>query len=257
VPTGEALSLYREVERSFVGLDRIAQAAKDLRDRRAGTLRIAALPALANGFLPRLIGRFLAKRPKLDLALHGLPSPIVLEWTAMGLCDIGVAELPVEHPSVVTTLLPEVTAVAAVPAGHPLVRRRRLVPSDFEGQPFVSLGQSSLLRFRIDAIFADHGITRQMRVETPLAIVAGTPVTAADLDPARVVLMPFEPAIRVEQAVLRSSLQSPSGVAMEFVSELTRAIGEVAAGSGRAAAAGGRSRSAGRRTAAIVKDPAS
>src|SRR5262245_10941276 len=43
MPTSEALSLYAEVERSFVGLDRIQQAADELRTRRAGVLRIAAL----------------------------------------------------------------------------------------------------------------------------------------------------------------------------------------------------------------------
>ena len=59
VPTSEALSLYAEVERAFVGLDRISQMATELRTRRAGFLRIAALPALANGFLPRFAGQFL------------------------------------------------------------------------------------------------------------------------------------------------------------------------------------------------------
>ena len=38
VPTNEAVSLYREVERSYVGMERIAQAAKELRTRRAGVL---------------------------------------------------------------------------------------------------------------------------------------------------------------------------------------------------------------------------
>src|SRR5438270_2131331 len=67
VPTSEAVSLYAEVERSFVGMERIAQAARDLRARRAGRLRIAAMPALCNGFLPRFTGGFLAAHPQLDL----------------------------------------------------------------------------------------------------------------------------------------------------------------------------------------------
>jgi DNA-binding transcriptional LysR family regulator len=43
VPTHDARALYAEVERSFVGLDRIAQAARELATRHAGTLKIAAL----------------------------------------------------------------------------------------------------------------------------------------------------------------------------------------------------------------------
>ena len=53
VPTNEALSLYREVERQFVGLERIENAARNLREGRAGSLRVAALPAFNVGFLPQ------------------------------------------------------------------------------------------------------------------------------------------------------------------------------------------------------------
>lgn len=58
VPTAAATALYTEVERSFVGLERITAAAEEIRGRRTGSLRIAALPALSNGYLPRLAGHF-------------------------------------------------------------------------------------------------------------------------------------------------------------------------------------------------------
>ncbi len=41
-PTPDAVALFREVERSFHGLDRISRAAAELRGRREGALRIAA-----------------------------------------------------------------------------------------------------------------------------------------------------------------------------------------------------------------------
>src|SRR2546429_4375845 len=59
VPTAAATALYIEIERSFVGLERITPAAQEIRSRRTGTLRIAALPALSNGYLPRFGGRVL------------------------------------------------------------------------------------------------------------------------------------------------------------------------------------------------------
>jgi len=80
VPMAAATALYMEVERSFVGLERITAAAEEIRSRRTGTLRIAALPALSNGYLPRLSGRFLMERPNLNLAFFGVISPIVVDW---------------------------------------------------------------------------------------------------------------------------------------------------------------------------------
>ena len=52
VPVAAATALCMEVDGSFVGLERITAAAEEIRSRRTGTLRIAALPALSNGYLP-------------------------------------------------------------------------------------------------------------------------------------------------------------------------------------------------------------
>src|SRR6202035_828438 len=79
VPTAAATALYMEVERSFVGLERIAAAAEEIRSRRTGTLRIAALPALSHGYLPPLAGGFLKERPHLNLSFFGVISPLVID----------------------------------------------------------------------------------------------------------------------------------------------------------------------------------
>ena len=172
VPTSEALSLYAEVERAFVGLERIAQMATELRTRRAGFLRIAALPALANGFLPRFVGQFLQDRPKLDIVLSGLVSHAVVASVAQGQCDLGFAEASMEHAAVERELMPPAPFVAVLPERHRLARKKKLRPRDFEGENFISLGPSTLSRFRIDRMFAEHGITRILRIETPLSEIA-------------------------------------------------------------------------------------
>src|SRR4051794_24491497 len=172
VPTSEALSLYAEVERAFVGLERISQMATELRTRRAGFLRIAALPALANGFLPHFAGRFLTERPKLDLVLSGLVSHAVLAAVAQGQSDLGFAEASMEHAAVQTERMPSGPYMAVLPQTHRLARKTRLRPADFEGESFISLGHSTASRFRIDRLFAEHGVRRVMRIETPLSEIA-------------------------------------------------------------------------------------
>ena len=56
--TPDAVALYREVQRSFSGLDRIADAARNLRQRRTGILTVAASGAPAFHCLPEIIHRF-------------------------------------------------------------------------------------------------------------------------------------------------------------------------------------------------------
>ncbi|MFP3520738.1 LysR family transcriptional regulator, partial [Pseudomonas sp. SIMBA_077] len=54
-PTAEARVLSEEVERAFVGMDRIAQAARQIRAMRRGSLRVAGSPAVALDLLPSVI----------------------------------------------------------------------------------------------------------------------------------------------------------------------------------------------------------
>ena len=112
-----------EVERSFVGLERITAAAEEIRSRRTGTLRIAALPALSNGYLPRLAGRFLKERPNLNLSFFGVISPIVVDWVLNHQCDIGFAEVPIAHSGLPCVRLPAPARVAILPAGHRLAAK--------------------------------------------------------------------------------------------------------------------------------------
>ena len=116
VPTAAATALYMEVERSFVGLDRITAAAEEIRGRRTGTLRIAAMPALSNGYLPRLAGRFLKERPNLNLSFVGVISPIVIDWVLNNQCDIGFAEVPIAHAGMPCARKPAMTPESTSPA---------------------------------------------------------------------------------------------------------------------------------------------
>ena len=229
VPTSEALSLYGEVERAFVGLDRIEQTASELRLRRAGLLRIAALPALSNGFLPRFVGRFLAERPKLDIVLSGLVSHAVVAAVAQGQCDLGFAESSIEHAAVQKEDMPSAAMVAVLPDKHRLARKKKLRPRDFEGESFISLGHSTLSRVRTDRIFAEHRANRVMRIETPLSEIACAlagagagvalcePFTATEYATRGIVARPFEPRIDFEFSALYAAQRTVPPVVREFI----------------------------------------
>jgi DNA-binding transcriptional LysR family regulator len=239
LPTGEALSLYQEVEQSFVGLDRITRAATDLRGRRAGVLRIASYPALATTFLPRFVARFLADRPRLDIAIYGVSSRIVLEWVASGQCDIGFASDALEFPAVKAEMMQNADAVAVLAPGHPLAGRPYLQPKDFRGERFISLGQFTLLRHRIDFAFSAARTQRHVHVEANLTeiacgmVAAGLgvsivdPLMAEEFRDRGLVIRPFRPRIPIEFAALHSEQRVLSGVAQEFIAQFQRDLADI------------------------------
>ena len=91
-PTPAAYTLFSEVERSFTGLQRIAAVADSLREKRARQLRVAAMPALSNDFLPRFPGAFLKERDDLHITLYGVITPVIMDWMVNNQCDLGFVE---------------------------------------------------------------------------------------------------------------------------------------------------------------------
>ena len=80
VRTREATLFYEAVKRSFLGLDKLVQTAEDIRGLRVGTLRIASMPALALGFLPRVISKLAGRYPDAKISLQIRSSEKVMEW---------------------------------------------------------------------------------------------------------------------------------------------------------------------------------
>jgi DNA-binding transcriptional LysR family regulator len=238
VPTAAATTLYTEVERSFVGLERITAAAEEIRGRRIGSLRIAALPALSNGYLPRLAGQFLKQRPNLNLAFFGVISPIVIDWVLNNQCDIGFAEIPIAHSGLPSLRLPALPRVAVLPAGHHLAAKEVLEPRDFEGETFISLSAGSASRHLVDQAFQRDDVRRVLRVETTLSeIMCGMvssglgvaicdPFTAQEFATRGVIVRRFMPRIDFEFAAVFPAQRSPSPVALDLVETIRRALME-------------------------------
>lgn len=229
-PTLEALALFEEVDRSFIGLATIAEAAQDIGNFRRGSLHIAGLPALALDFLPRMISKFCKDRPDISVSLQIHSSQRVVQCIASQQFDIGFAESKVEHPNVISKTLYKAPMVAILPKGHPLLERSELTPQDFENEKFVSLGANYLTRQRIDAVFLASNVNRIMQVETQLSMAVGNlvaagagislidPVTAFNLrDRGLVETRPFLPEVNYSYCVLLPSHRPLSRLGETFL----------------------------------------
>src|SRR3546814_13915584 len=68
-PTAEGLAFYDEVQRAFIGLERLSFAAENIRSFAAGSLRVASLPVLGHAFLPRVVAAFCRDFPGISVLL--------------------------------------------------------------------------------------------------------------------------------------------------------------------------------------------
>jgi DNA-binding transcriptional LysR family regulator len=169
-PTARALTLYDDVQRSYIGLDRILATAANLKACEQGQLSIICMPSLSHSPLPAVCRRFMAAHPGVGISITPQESPLLEEWLTAQRHDLGLTERSAPPPG--TSLEPLLAAdeVCVLPAGHRLLSKQVVHPEDFEGEPFVSLSPTDPYRKQVDEICRQHGVARDMVLETHSAV---------------------------------------------------------------------------------------
>jgi len=236
-PTPEGMMLYKEIERAFVGIRQISQAAQDIRELKHGRLVLGVMPALANGFIQEVTTAFLADRPKVSVTMHARSSRKVIEWLAVQQLDLGIVAGGLDHPGVAAEALCRADAVCVLPPNHRLADRDVIEPPDLEGESFVSLTTLDQIRPRIDHPFQEANVRRILRVDTPMAssacafVAKGAgvsivdPFTAHEFLGAAIIVKPFRPAIHFDFDVCFPLDARPSHLTVEFTRLLRDAVG--------------------------------
>lgn len=232
IATPEGAALFQEVERSFAGLQVLRQAALDIRNVRTGNLRIVCLPALANSFIPAVIKTFRQVSPDVKIQLQTRSSSTVRLWVATQQFDMGLATPGSDVHGVKAKLFMRSPGVCVLPQNHPLTAKDRIVPADLRDEPFISLSIEDPVREKVDRIFVEAAVTRNIVVETQFAVtICGLIsqglgcgiVSAASVVgylPPGCVVRRFEPAIEFQYMLYLPSHRPPSRIAASFLEHL-------------------------------------
>ncbi len=240
LPTPEAMLLCTDVEQSLIGIERIVNAASNIKALQMGHLEIAAAPVMALSLLPHAIKSFTNEHPDVVVTMHMHSSATVLDMIQRDRCDLGFAMLPMkttQNGNSETILRAKMVGV--VPVNHRLANKRILSPEDFEGESFISLSPLMAERTKIDSLMLSHGVNRRINVETQIseAIIklaeAGVGISIIDALTASVYtggmlkFIPFEPAIIDSYALVISQRNSSTLILKPFVDHVRREIRKI------------------------------
>ena len=238
-PTVRAQALLDEVQRSYIGLDRIAVAAQALRTFAQGRLTIGCLPALSHALLPLAVRHFLATHPQAGLSITPQESPWLEQWLGEQRFDLGLTEARDAPPGTSLAPLLQADEVVVLPAGHALLGKRLLQPLDFEGQPFISLAPSDTYRQAVDALFAQQGVQRQMVIDTGsavsvcalvrqgLGVAIVNPLTALDMAGPTLHIRPLSVSIPFHVGLVQPELRAANPLSAGFVQGLQAAAADL------------------------------
>ncbi|HEV8259084.1 MAG TPA: LysR substrate-binding domain-containing protein [Casimicrobiaceae bacterium] len=244
-PTPEAILFHREVERSFVGLEKLERAANSIKNANTGTLRIASIPVVGLAFLPRVVAAFRRQHPDVSISLQTRSSVTVVDWVVSSNYDLGFASLTLlDIANVQSTPFATLPGVCILPPGHRLSAKATIEPIDLEGEDFLSYDPLDPNRMTIDQVFRDADVRRRILVEAPYAAVIAamvsqgvgvaivSPLAIMDQLPQNLVVKPFTPTVPFGFSVLYRKDIPLSIAARSFLtlmrSEIERTFGQEA-----------------------------
>lgn len=233
-PTAEGLAFYREVEREFASLRHLRQVADAIRDFGRGHLRVASMPSLAFGFLPRAIKQLHDREPQISVTLQARISTTVLEWTASGQCDIGIVNLEPPLDGVTHEPFIETAAVCVMPSGHRLAKKRVVDPKDLHDEEFIALDPADTTRQQTDRVLAEAGARPRIMLETQYAatvcnaVVTGlgvslvNPLMVVDYAARGLIARPFRPKVRIHKVLIFPRERAMTTTTRLFLGALAR-----------------------------------
>ncbi len=228
LPTFEARTFYKEVARSFIGLEILSGIARELHELKHGRLVIGVIPALSMGWMPKLVARFLQRFPSANLTLETFSSPDIAQMVGQGRLDIGIAQASTNDVSIRRTDLFSIDTVCVMPKGHPLSRKDYVTPKDLTSIYLISLSRPDIIRKQVEALLAENGITLPQRLEVTVGsalcklVGEGVGVGLVDLEtamnfaPDMIEVKRFEPQIKMPISLLQSLRRPESELERRF-----------------------------------------
>lgn len=139
----------RVVERARRAIEEardIEELARTYQDPLAGELRVGLIPTVGPYLLPHIAGFLHERFPQLKLLLVEHQTHRLVEMLRSGELDVGILALPIPSDRLITRKLYSETFQVALPANHPLVRRRRIALDDLDGESLLLLEEGHCLR---------------------------------------------------------------------------------------------------------------
>ena len=240
-PTAEARSLYEESEPIFTLHAALEARVQDIKENRAGHIRIIATPPLGYGVLPAALRNFLIKRPKVRVSFDIRRFEHVLESVENGTAELGfVMGLDDDRGLDAETFFAG-DMVCVMRPEHPLAAKATITPEDLRDAPYIALEQGTRMGTIVRRAFAQADVPFRFSVEVrycnTACVLAESGVGVAVVDPPSPVfsgrydlaIRPFAPASEVRASAVRSRKRPISRAADAFLREVRLVAAETAA----------------------------
>jgi LysR family hydrogen peroxide-inducible transcriptional activator len=160
VLTAAGRALLERTATILAAVDDARQHLKEFNPLEGGSLAVGAIPTIAPYILPATLERFARRCPHVELTIHEDVTQRLVEAIAGGELDLALAARTIHDDRLDVCVLYTEPLLLALPAGHRLVKRRRITLEDIRGERFILLDEMHCLGEQILSFCNDKGCRR-------------------------------------------------------------------------------------------------
>ena len=237
VVTEAGKCLLEYARKILVEIAEARRCLEDLKEDVAGRLAIGAILTMAPYVLPKLIGKFHARYPKVDLEIVEDTTENLALRLEDGTLDIAIMSTCHKSPTLEPYPLGKEELLVLLPRQHRLAKKKHVSWSDLKSEKFLLLHEVHCLSAQVCKVLAAHNLQPELALRgAQLGTIARMVATGMGLSvvpqmmvehelPSGCVALPFTPpAPARELNLLRNPLRLQTRAAAAFYEEAAAAF---------------------------------
>ncbi len=169
-PTEHAHVIFREIERSFTGLDAINSLCSLLRDEPVHRVTISSTPAWSASVMPLVLRDYMQRYPQLRFSIITRSSEYVQALVSSCKADIGFGLYAPPIPGVEQVDLVHARLHAIVSMDHHFADREQITFADLAEEPMVTFSGAEGTDRMVNKAFHEAGVNLHSVIECPAAL---------------------------------------------------------------------------------------
>lgn len=165
VVTPEGETFYGACRGILDAWDKAKADVTAVKQRVAGLVRVAAIYSVGLHDVSRPMQQFMSLYPEARVQLECLHPHKVVDAVLKGEADVGIMSYPPGDRALTVVPLREEPMALVCHPGHRLARRRRVLPADLNGEPFVAFDPELTIRKAIDRALRQHNVRVNVMME--------------------------------------------------------------------------------------------
>ena len=149
VPTEIGIEIIEQARLVINESYKIKEIISDKNNDISGELKIGIIPTVAPYLLPKVLGNFLEKYPKVKLSIAELHTEVIIQQLKSGVLDCGILATPLEQNTLVERPLYYENFVAYLSKSSPLFKKKALNTSDLDDDQLWLLNEGHCMRNQI------------------------------------------------------------------------------------------------------------